>query len=67
MAPTEQKQLLDEIARATFGWPDDGTRRTYDPNELPAVIMRLRHYAQKHLKAEFEREPQGDPQKPEGG
>jgi hypothetical protein len=58
-----QKTLLDSIARATFGWPDDGTRRTYTPEELPVVIMRLRHYAQKHLKAEtdapFEAEPQG--------
>lgn len=42
MTPTEQKKILDSIACAVHGWPDDETRRTYLPTQLPGMIRRLR-------------------------
>jgi len=46
MTPTEQKHLLDSIARALHGWPDDDSRRSYAPSELPALARRLRRKAE---------------------
>jgi len=38
----ERKKQLDAIARATFGWPDDGTRRTYSVETVIETIKELR-------------------------
>lgn len=46
MTPTEQKALLDAIASALLGWPDDGDRRTYAPEELPRLAERFRRKAE---------------------
>jgi len=71
MTHDEQKTLIDAIAAALFGWPNDGTLRTYAPQELPSVAARLRRKAQTQaelreeiLAYDFERpeqEPQGAP------
>jgi hypothetical protein len=42
----EQKQLLDRIAIAAHGWPDDA-RKTYVPEQLPALVRRLRERARR--------------------
>jgi len=42
MTPTEQKALLDQIAAALLGWPNDGERRTYAPEELPRLAALFR-------------------------
>lgn len=39
------KLLIDTIARLAHGWADDGERRSYNPDELPSLVGRLRQKA----------------------
>ena|SRR5690349_18606420 len=43
------KATLDAVAAALYGWSDDGTRRTYSPDELPAMARRLRVKAERYV------------------
>lgn len=38
----ERKKQLDLLARAVYGWPDDGSRRTYSVAALVEAIGELR-------------------------
>lgn len=45
----DHKATLDAIAAALYGWPNDGVRRAYAPDELPVQARRLRLKANRWL------------------